>query len=363
MSDIYLKNTMLYKKAVAAREQSIKQNNEQLQKYIASNLELENFAYLASHDLRSPLQNVISFSKLLNRKLQPRMTAQEQQFFRYITEGSERMQETIEALLRFSLVNNNDIHLEKANLTEIFDDIQDDLHQLITDSQAIIEICEMPSNIFIDTKLFRELLLNLISNAIKFARKDEKPNIVICCEESERQYLFSVADNGIGIEPEAQDLIFGIFKRLHLQEEYEGTEQNGIETSSWGSYSASFSVSSDSVAGVESILTFVSDDESITFDYASSWEVTETPSGILITLVDTLSNGVTSAEIEFIYLVEPLMEQLGIDDPRKRLSSLPITEWLPDEDDKNEESIHECTQCKTTFLVEWYYNNPVENEK
>ncbi len=73
-------------------------------------------------------------------------------------------------------------------------------------------------------------------------------------------------------------------------------------------------MSSDSVAGVESILTFVSDDESITFDYASSWEVTETPSGILITLVDTLSNGVTSAEIEFIYLVEPLMEQLGIDE-------------------------------------------------
>ncbi|MGB7340692.1 MAG: LCCL domain-containing protein, partial [Phototrophicaceae bacterium] len=101
---------------------------------------------------------------------------------------------------------------------------------------------------------------------------------------------------------------------LDGQEEYEGTEQNGIETSNWGSYSASFSVSSDSVAGVESILTFVSDDESITFDYASSWEVTETPSGILITLVDTLSNGVTSAEIEFIYLVEPLMEQLGIDE-------------------------------------------------
>ena len=223
MSDIYLTNTIVYKKTVAAREEAIQENNEQLQKYIASNLELENFAYLASHDLRSPLQNVISFSRLLNRKLKPKMTAQEQHFFRYITDGSERMQETIEALLRFSLVNNNKIEAEDTNVKQIIEDIENDLHKLITDSKAIIEVSSMPDEVFVDAKLFRELLLNLISNAIKFAQKDTSPKIEISAKESERQYFFSISDNGIGIELESQDIIFGIFKRLHLQKEYEGT--------------------------------------------------------------------------------------------------------------------------------------------
>ena len=223
MSDIYLTNTIVYKKTVAAREEAIQENNEQLQKYIASNLELENFAYLASHDLRSPLQNVISFSRLLNRKLKPKMTAQEQHFFRYITNGSERMQETIEALLRFSLVNNNEIEAEDTNVMQIIEDIENDLHKLITDSETIIKVKYMPEEVFVDAQLFRELLLNLISNAMKFAKKDEKPKIEISAKESERQYFFSVSDNGIGIELESQDIIFGIFKRLHLQKEYEGT--------------------------------------------------------------------------------------------------------------------------------------------
>ncbi|MGB1206562.1 MAG: sensor histidine kinase [Chitinophagales bacterium] len=223
MSNIYLSNLLIYKKTVAAREQAIQQSNEELQKYIASNLELENFAYLASHDLRSPLQNVISFSKLLNRKLKPKMTTQEQQFFRYITEGSERMQETIEALLRFSLVNNNDIIVEKSNVIQIIDDIQNDLHRFIVDNKATIVVNNMPDEVFVDAKLFRELFLNLISNAIKFAKKDENPKIEISCKATERQYVFSVSDNGIGIEAESQNIIFGIFKRLHLQEEYEGT--------------------------------------------------------------------------------------------------------------------------------------------
>ena len=169
MSHIYLNNTLLYKKTVAVREESIQQKNEQLQKYIASNLELENFAYLASHDLRSPLQNVISFSKLLNRKLKPKMTIQEQQFFSYIMAGSQRMQETIEALLRFSLVNNNDVKITKTDVVQITNDVKNDLHQLITQSNCIINIVEMPKEILADAHLFRELILNLISNAIKLS--------------------------------------------------------------------------------------------------------------------------------------------------------------------------------------------------
>ena len=151
------------------------------------------------------------------------MTAQEQHFFRYITDGSERMQETIEALLRFSLVNNNKIEAEDTNVKQIIEDIENDLHKLITDSKAIIEVSSMPDEVFVDAKLFRELLLNLISNAIKFAQKDTSPKIEISAKESERQYFFSISDNGIGIELESQDIIFGIFKRLHLQKEYEGT--------------------------------------------------------------------------------------------------------------------------------------------
>ncbi len=195
----------------------------ELEKYIESNLELENFAFIASHDLKSPTQTIINFSNLLKQKAEGKLDEYEQQFLRYIIDGSNRLQDTINDLLNFSLANNNSLNIKKVNLNNLLNVVINDLDSVIKQTKATITINNLPPFNWVDEGLYKGLFLNLITNAMKFQKKGTRPLININCKKTPIGYLFSIEDNGIGIPKKSQQKIFGIFKRLHVYSEFEGT--------------------------------------------------------------------------------------------------------------------------------------------
>ena len=204
-------------------ERAIESKNQELQKYIESNLQLENFAYLASHDLRSPLSNVINFVGLLTLSAYDKLNEEEKQFLEYINSGSMRMQQFIEDLLAFSLATNHKAQYKCLNIRELLDDVLTDIKSQIKKAKAKITIGTLPEKIYGDKVLLKQLLLNLLTNAIKFVKPGTIPEVCINCNDRGKEFLFSVKDNGIGIEKSDQSKIFAIFRRLHLRSEYEGT--------------------------------------------------------------------------------------------------------------------------------------------
>lgn len=204
-------------------EKTIERKNEELERYIESNLQLENFAYLASHDLKSPLNNVLNFTKLLNATAADKLDEREKKFLYFINQGTTRMQQFIEDLLAYSLSTNKTLSFTKLNLIELLEEINIDIITTLNQNNTQICFNNIPGFIFADAVLIKQLFLNLIVNANKFISSDRKPKIIISCKEQKEEYLFSVEDNGIGIEKKSQEMIFGLFKRLHLRTEFEGT--------------------------------------------------------------------------------------------------------------------------------------------
>ena len=204
-------------------EKLLERKNKELTKYIESNMQLENFAYLASHDLKSPLQNIINFSQLIERTLENENRPQVKTAIQYLNEGAMRMKHTVEDLLNFSLVTNNQINPKSIPPKEAIEAVIQDISETLNQSHAEISIQNLPESIIVDESLFRELILNLLTNAVKFVPENRIPKIVISGYTCGEYYRFSIADNGIGIAESHKEKIFGIFKRLHSREEYNGT--------------------------------------------------------------------------------------------------------------------------------------------
>lgn len=204
-------------------EKAIADKNEELQQYINTNLQLENFAYLASHDLRSPLSNVLNFAKLLKKSASHKLDENENKYLEFINRGSLRMKEFIEALLAYSVSSNKEIEFTSLDINHLVNEVLADLGLKIKETKAVIRTNPLPQKITGDRFLLKQLFQNLISNAIKFVDDGVAPEIIISCKDSDKAYLFSVKDNGIGIDKPYQETIFGIFKRLHIRSEYKGT--------------------------------------------------------------------------------------------------------------------------------------------
>lgn len=204
-------------------QQTIRAKNEELEKYIESNLQLENFAYFASHDLQTPLRSITSFTQLLERRLKGRLSEEEQEFMDFVTSSAINMQRLINDLLSYSRVNTTEIELIEINPEKLLRQLIRELAESIEEKQADIIIQHLPDSILADQTKIRQVFQNLIANALKFSAAGVKPIVTINCKEEEDQWLFSVQDNGIGIKPEFQDKIFLLFKRLHNNTEYEGT--------------------------------------------------------------------------------------------------------------------------------------------
>ncbi|UBU14417.1 sensor histidine kinase [Nonomuraea gerenzanensis] len=188
-----------------------------------SNAELEQFAYVASHDLQEPLRKVATFCQLLEKRYGEVLDERGKQYIRFAVDGATRMQVLINDLLRFSRVGRVYDDREPVDLGESLEKVIDDLSAPIEESGASFERPDKLPTIVGDPTMLRLLWQNLISNAIKFHDPARAPLIRIGCEPDEDGWKFSVSDNGIGVEPEFADKIFVIFQRLHSREQYSGT--------------------------------------------------------------------------------------------------------------------------------------------
>ncbi|HWQ70507.1 MAG TPA: ATP-binding protein [Patescibacteria group bacterium] len=206
-------------------EEDLRQANSELEKYTKelkrSNAELEQFAYVASHDLQEPLRMVASFTQLLQRRYKDKLDADAHEFIAYAVEGANRMQRLINDLLSYSRIHTRGKPFEEVDCEEILGQARANLQLAIEKSGTMVTNDPLPV-VMGDTSQLMRLLQNLIDNAIKFAWQ-EAPRVHISAEKKDTEWLFSVRDNGIGIDPQYYERIFVIFQRLHGREEYPGT--------------------------------------------------------------------------------------------------------------------------------------------
>ncbi len=193
--------------------------NEELRR---SNAELEQFAYVASHDLQEPLRTVTSFSQLLAIRYAGQFDEKGQRYVRLIGEGTERMARLLQDLLAFSQVARGAPALVSVKTGELLAQVRQDLHARVQHTGAQVRIGEVP-DVRGDASQLRQLFQNLIGNALKFAHPERAPVVRVEAELNGGWVRFSVQDNGIGVAPEYFERIFTIFQRLHTREQYEGS--------------------------------------------------------------------------------------------------------------------------------------------
>jgi signal transduction histidine kinase len=185
-----------------------------------SNAELEQFAYVASHDLQEPLRKVASFCQALQTRYQGQLDERADQYIEFAVDGAKRMQTLINDLLAFSRVGRTGVKHELVDLGEVLAEARSALAETLRESRAQIAIEELPT-VRGDRALLVSLFQNLIANAVKF--RDGEPVVRISALEQGREWQLSCADNGIGIDAEYAERIFLIFQRLHSRDAYEGS--------------------------------------------------------------------------------------------------------------------------------------------
>ncbi|UCC18499.1 MAG: GHKL domain-containing protein [Promethearchaeota archaeon] len=195
--------------------------NEIMEDLRRSNEDLQQFAYVASHDLQEPLRAIVSFSQLLEDNYKDKIDKDGKEFIHFITDGAKKMNTLIKDLLTYSRITTHAQPSKMYNLEIILNDAIFNLQESIKESGVEITYDEMPV-LKVDKTQFIQLFQNLLSNSIKF-RSQEPPRIHIGVKKINDEWLFSVKDNGIGIESKFFDKLFNIFYRLHTKEEYPGT--------------------------------------------------------------------------------------------------------------------------------------------
>lgn len=199
---------------LSAANERLRLVNQELQR---SNEDLEQFAFAASHDLQEPLRTVTSFATLLDRVAAPKLTDGERQYLKYIVDGSRRMRDLIDDLLSYSQFGRKPDSPEVVDLNVVLPWALENLRDGITQSAAQITFDPLPS-VMGDEAQLGQVFQNLVSNAIKYARRGLKPVVHIGATRENQHWLIRVADNGIGINAEHRSLIFSAFKRLHGKE-------------------------------------------------------------------------------------------------------------------------------------------------
>lgn len=202
---------------------TLNEKNLELEKYIESNLQLENFAYFASHDLQTPLRSINSFTQLLQLSLKNKISAKEEKYMNQILSSSRNMQNLVNDLLSYSRVNTSDLNIEAFDPKQLIDSLWMEYESISLEQNIQFKVEKLPKIILGDRSKIRQVLQNLISNAVKFCPKDKAPSISIGTNEDEEYWSFYVKDNGIGMEEIYLEKIFLLFKRLHTHRDFEGT--------------------------------------------------------------------------------------------------------------------------------------------
>jgi signal transduction histidine kinase len=206
---------------LAATERARLDLERQARDLARSNTELEQFAYVASHDLQEPLRKVASFCQLLQRRYQGQLDERADQYIEYAVDWAKRMQSLISDLLAFSRVGRTEFTPTVVDLGDVLRDALDNLARGLEDSGATVEASPLP-DVMGEPSLLVAVFQNLIGNAVKF-RGDAPPVVRVDVEREGNEWVVAVSDEGIGIEPQYAERIFAIFQRLHPKETYEGT--------------------------------------------------------------------------------------------------------------------------------------------
>ncbi|HEX9154433.1 MAG TPA: ATP-binding protein [Nitrospira sp.] len=208
----------------AVRERGLRQEHQQGQEELArSNRDLEQFAYAASHDLQEPLRMVATYTQLLAERYQGKLDSDADKYIHYAVDGALRMQKLVQDLLTFSRVGRPGMALESIDCNTVLAGALKNLKGAIQESGAVVQHTQLPL-VMADSSQLGQVFQNLIGNAIKF-HGSAPPVIRVEATRQRKDWVFSVADNGIGISPEHAEDVFVIFRRLHTRADYPG---NGI---------------------------------------------------------------------------------------------------------------------------------------
>lgn len=197
--------------------------DQKVEELARSNRDLEQFAYVASHDLQEPLRMVSAYTQLLAERYKGKLDEQADKYIYYAVDGATRMQELIHDLLRFSRAGREGTVLQATDCNVLVERAMQNLQAAVEESGATIKYGDLPT-VTANPVQLEQVFQNLISNAIKF-RNGRSPAIEISAKRVGAKWIFSISDNGIGIAPEHAQIIFAVFQRLHARTEYSG---NGI---------------------------------------------------------------------------------------------------------------------------------------
>src|SRR6266851_7690013 len=206
---------------ISERKRAEQELASKVEELARSNAELEQFAYVASHDLQEPLRMVASYTQLLARRYKGKLDTDADEFIGFAVDGATRMQTLIQDLLCYSRVTTKGQSLQLTQTKAACDTALQNLQTSIKESNAVVNVGPMPS-VLADEAQVAQLFQNLIGNALKY-RNECRPEIQVTARANGKEWVFSVQDNGIGIEPQYFERIFQMFQRLHTREQFTGT--------------------------------------------------------------------------------------------------------------------------------------------
>ena len=206
---------------ITERRESKRKLEDTVEKLEESNERLEQFAYAASHDLQEPLRMITSYLRLLERRYGDELDEDAEEFIDFAVDGADRMREMIDALLAYSRVETRGDPFEPVDLDAVLDDVLADLQLQIRETDADVSSEALPT-VRGDASQLRQVFQNLLDNALTY-HGDDPPSVHVGVDRRDGAWVVSVADEGIGIDPDDQDRVFTVFDRLHSHEEYEGT--------------------------------------------------------------------------------------------------------------------------------------------
>jgi signal transduction histidine kinase len=208
------------RQAIACKK--LREDHKRFQEELArSNQDLEQFAYVASHDLQEPLRMVATYTQLLAERYRGKLDADADKYIHYAVDGALRMQKLVQDLLAFSRIGRQGLALESIDCNAVLQTALKNLEAAIRETAAVVQHTQLPV-VTADSSQLVQVFQNLIANAIKF-RGPAPPMIAVHAEAKGKEWVFSVADNGIGIAAEDAENVFVIFRRLHTQAEYPGS--------------------------------------------------------------------------------------------------------------------------------------------
>lgn len=208
-------------RALQASLAEISSKNEQLEKYIASNVELERFAYVASHDLREPLRNISGFAQLLERRYGEKLDEAGKEYIDFIVKGVHTMNQFIKDLLNYSRITSMESKFKEVLTLDLLTKVSENLVGSLADAQ--MEWNGIPERIMVSEPKMVQVFQNILANSLKFRDPNRPPVIEVNATENPTDFLFSIQDNGIGIEEAYFDKVFMPFRKLHGPDKYPGS--------------------------------------------------------------------------------------------------------------------------------------------